>query len=548
MRCGKAILFGLILGSLSQTVVAQTPVSPIHEGDNVLGVGELRTVAPAVVNDRGMWVGQITAGPDRTPVLLRNGFVTLYAEAPLAAPAGASVKDIQRVWMNNDGDLALVLDLNGVGQDNVGLYWNATLLAQKNKSVTAPEVTEATWTSFDAVQLNDDNTLLMLARMRRPGSSNQGDGAVVRIQLDPLGNVLSQNVLIIKGEFLPALGELVSGLSTFGHSLSMNSAGDYLTMVTGLITTTSAYIINGETIVAQEGFPTPLAGHKYFELSLLPKLSMNDSLDYVFHCSIRDDAELAPPLFAIIRNDEIFIKEGDPLAAVAPYNVGKPAGGSWPIYIANSGDVFWQVQASDPNANINAFMRNFEVILQENRSTIDGVLVTQLDTPEGAFHVSRDGRFFVGQIELQVIGEAYVLVDLGLVLPIPGCTGNDGELSLFDGRPLPGDRFRLAMDGGQASGVTPIVVFATRPALPGSECGIPSPFGEILINPASKLGIAFGPVWLGAPSLVSLTLPDSLALVDAVFFAQGYFWDVGNQSPAEDFRLTNALRIEIGAP
>jgi hypothetical protein len=44
-----------------------------------------------------------------------------------------------------------------------------------------------------------------------------------------------------------------------------------------------------------------------------------------------------------------------------------------------------------------------------------------------------------------------------------------------------------------------------------------------------------------------LAIRDEMALVDATVYVQGMFVDVAN-TPADDIRLTNALKIEIGAP
>jgi len=40
-------------------------------------------------------------------------------------------------------------------------------------------------------------------------------------------------------------------------------------------------------------------------------------------------------------------------------------------------------------------------------------------------------------------------------------------------------------------------------------------------------------------------IPDEPHLAGATIFAQGLFWDVGNQAPEPDFRLTGGLWFEI---
>lgn len=85
----------------------------------------------------------------------------------------------------------------------------------------------------------------------------------------------------------------------------------------------------------------------------------------------------------------------------------------------------------------------------------------------------------------------------------------------------------------------------SRSVANGAGCGVVRPFGELLISPAHRLGSLTLPPWNGSqPSTLVVPIPPDPALVDQVFFAQGVF-----QTPTSPrFTLTNALRIEIGAP
>jgi hypothetical protein len=59
------------------------------------------------------------------------------------------------------------------------------------------------------------------------------------------------------------------------------------------------------------------------------------------------------------------------------------------------------------------------------------------------------------------------------------------------------------------------------------------------------VGTLFVPPWDGTnPTTQTAAIPNQLALVDSVFFAQGWFRRPGTT----DVRLTSGLRIEIGAP
>ena len=146
------------------------------------------------------------------------------------------------------------------------------------------------------------------------------------------------------------------------------------------------------------------------------------------------------------------------------------------------------------------------------------------------------------------LGETLLLMDFGLVVPIPGCSGNPGKLRLVDGLALPGNALVLGMDNGQAAGVRPALFFSTAPRSPGSPCGANTEWGELLISMGHRFGRITLPTWDGTQeSLVNLPIPNDVSLVDAEVFVQGAFIDV-NHTAAEDFRFTNALRIQIGAP
>jgi hypothetical protein len=535
-------LASLLLGAIPG---AQTTGAAQLEGDTIIGLGSVANVGTTVINDQAMWVTLTdTDYPDldRDEALVRNGFVTLREGSNLFSPPGANLDTFKSFWLTDNGDLAIIADVDGVPTANNSLLlWNTIPLAQKALAFDTPDVPAGTtWSLFDTVKINDSNTVVVLGEIRRPGST-RGEDVLARYQLDSLGNVLSTNVLAVKDQFIPVLSDLVKSLGNTEHAVALNKHGDFITFVDTVASDAAAYLINMDTILALEGSPSPIPGRTWVQLTLLPKMDLNDFGEYAFTASVTADTGNQ---YVVVKNGEILAKEGDILPPLAPFPLGK--GSSAPIYIANSGDVFWWAQGVGTNNDV--LLRNFDAVVQQGRTTVNGALVTRIESGESAFHVSPDGRFFIAQVELQVLGSALVLVDFGVVVPIPGCLENPGELALLDGRPLPGSNFRLTMDSGQAVGVQPVLMFSSRQSIPGSDCGIPLSVGELLINPAARVGLAFGPLWSGSPSIINVNLPPNLALVDMTVYAQGYFWDVGDQSPAENFRLTNALRIEVGAP
>jgi len=207
--------------------------------------------------------------------------------------------------------------------------------------------------------------------------------------------------------------------------------------------------------------------------------------------------------------------------------------------------VFWRAET---DAGDEAFMRNYTPIVIRNVTTINGSLVSRVEPADSAFHASTDGRFWIGRIELQnQVGRMLVMADFGLALPIPGCNGNTATLTIESAEPLAGGHLNLEMDQGQTPGVRPILLFSTRARIPGSECGVNTPAGELLISTSNVIARLIAPPWNGTPTRFDLPIPADPSLIDVKLWIQGYFRDVGGLTP-EDFRLTNGLRVEIGAP
>jgi hypothetical protein len=145
------------------------------------------------------------------------------------------------------------------------------------------------------------------------------------------------------------------------------------------------------------------------------------------------------------------------------------------------------------------------------------------------------------------VGTAVLFVDFGLVLELPGCRGNAGKLTHTAGKALLDNEFELAMDDGQAPGAVTTLYFAKSAFQTSEGCGVlVRPFGEIMLAPPTAGSRTLTP-WDGTnPSRTTIRVPNRMALMDAVFFAQGLFLVPGH--PTEPYRLTNALRIEIGGP
>jgi hypothetical protein len=165
--------------------------------------------------------------------------------------------------------------------------------------------------------------------------------------------------------------------------------------------------------------------------------------------------------------------------------------------------------------------------------------------------LSPSGRFWIG--DLLLLGPlgldpgSLVLADFGLAEPIRACTPNPASLAFAEGLVLAGRTGTFRLEGGPAPGARSLLYFALGSAVDAAGCGLPFPFGEVLLDRSAGFFLQNGPSYAGAPVDIPLSIPLDLALVDLELFAQGVFFDP-LAVPGQRVTLTDALRLEIGAP
>lgn len=530
----------LLSTALVTPTLAQETRLLLREGDPVIFMGALQRIDSIQINDAGDWTALVdTDAPDLDAdfALLRNGFVTLREGVPLFAPADTALDEFDSIAFSDSGHLAMCLRVSGPRE---ALYWNTLPLALKDSPLVSPLVGPGTdWERFDVVKMIDASQVFVMGAVANPAVTGNTENTLCRFEVDGGGAVVATEVLLTEGQFLPALGTVVVDLPLLEHSFAVNRRGDFITLVRALGTNAILKSARGvQVAVAQEGLPSPVAGRRWNSLVNTPKVWINDRGEYMLTGSLGGDNG-----YLIERNGSKFAQAGDTLTTYSESPLDD-AGSAAPVIVANDGNVFWR--ANTTASNDAAFLRNHIPILHEDRTRIGDQLITAVKSTDNAFAVSRNGRFFAGRVELQGVGDAVVCVDFGLVLPLDGCAGNVPTLGVLDGLPLPGRTLEFAMDRGNAPGALPFIVVSTRERLPGSECGVNTPYGELLISNAHRLGRITLPSWNGTTaSTLPVPLPADLALVDQTFFAQGVFHAAGGTPP---FALTNGLRIEIGAP
>jgi len=539
---------------MSTAPSAQTPRVLIETGDEVFPIKTITSVDSVYVSDAGEWIALVDTNRHLSIdyALVRNGFPMLVEGDRLPAPPNASIDGFRQFSINSSCGLGMSLFLRDVpASGDEGAYYDTRLLAQKGELTSAPEFGTGTrWHGFFHVLINDENDFVAVSLVEDPTIPSNPDFALVLFTTDDEGNVVSENVLVKQGDPLPDQSSNVKALGTRPLATDFNNRGDFILFVSSTGTSSSnenIYLsIGGEwTNVAREGHESPVAGREWTRLSVF-RLDINDRGDYVIAGKLSgyDGNHL------IVRNGEKFRQGGDYLTALPNYAVRSFI--NLPVFISEMGKVCWSCEFTAPDADRDlAIFVDEALLVREGETFIENQYITALYDSRTAFSCSPNGRYVAFRAMMPDNVQGAYLIDLGLVEPMSECLGNEGTLVHASGWALLGHRLELEMAGGQALGVLPILFLSGSSVAGWPPCGIGGSAGELLIDlsPAGGNLLSFdvGPPWGGAPISFFLDIPDEAVLVGVETFAQGLFWDVGDQFPEANLRLTSGLRIVTAA-
>ena len=550
----KALGAGLAVLVLVATGIAsaQTSRTLVEQGTAIFGVGTVTKVSSVVVSDTGDWYALVeTDGPSLSDTaILLNGIPTLQEGDSLSDPTGSEVRRFDQYSANSTGGLGLLLVLRGVPTDSDAVVvYDTHLLGREGTICEAPEFSLGTkWVNFKTVAINDSNTVLCVGNVDDPAISTVVDPCAVLIVTDENGEVVSQNAVLKEGDYLPDTGRLVKAFGTTSFTLDLNSEGDYLIYLLTNDTTGSdenVYLsIDGTlTNVGREGTPAPVAGRTWGTFTTI-RLDMNNRGEYVF--GARLDGATDNQL--LVKNGEKFRQTGDTVQATPQYQIKDFV--QMPVMISDMSQVFWACTTTAPDVGWDqGIFMNETMLVQEGVTLINGLVIHRLYQTRTAFHVSPNGRFLAFLAIMPDGHHGAYMIDLGLVKPMESCSDNEGELSFVTGFPLLGGRVELEMAGGQATGVLPILFLSSTPVAGWPPCGFIGSAGELLIDIAPQSGnlleFYVGPLWGGSPISFFLDIPDDNLLIGAEAFAQGLFWDIGDQLPEDNLRLTGGVQIVV---
>jgi len=545
------VVLAAVLASAA-TLSAQAPALTLRDGDPVGGFAALTSIAEKSVADDGGWVIEVHtdfADPNLDAALLQQDGSLRLREGD-ALPAATITGNLAARFFDLDLDaagnlLALVSTGHHTNRGDL-LLWNdaAVVVGNTPMPLLTPEVR---FNFAYGARANAQRRVLLCGMFDRLEQLYSFD-------LDSSGTVVAAQMLL--REFGPVTGSPfpLRALPQSRNSLALNERNEWMTIAqTGPRTPTDndwstgtdgLVLLNG-VIVAAEGGPSPVAGRSYAVLFPGSEVALNDLGQHAFTATL--DGDMATD-FLLVRNGQKYVQDGDVLPALAPHALSVASGA--PLFLANSGDLFWFAATDDPDASRDqAFMRNREVLVQEGVTQVGGLTVVRVPATSDGFGVSPSGRFWLGSVVLQGDLDAMLSLDFGAALPLAGCASNPATLQLASGGVRVGQSITLAMDGSPAVGTLPLLYASLGTPVSGlSGCGVPFSTGELLIDPAQLVGAFAAPVFTGPPSTFTIAIPASAGLVDVRLYMQGAFFDAAHALPGPDVTLSRGLLLEIGAP
>lgn len=547
----------LLLGVLAGPASPQTALTLLKRGQSVPGVGTITSIDKFAINDSGEWLALVdtNATEDKDMVVLRNGFLTLQEGTILGTPQGTKIKSIRSLNIDAAGNSYWDVDIEGSPTVAQGVYFNTKkVILQADLVNTVGYSRSAVWLLFNGtVKANSANQFIVGAQVADPSIPGGSDDALVLVTTDGKANIITTADVGHESGLVPTLG-YPTPVGSVGVSFSdptsfdLNDRGDVLWQARFVPPSGGdrAVFLN-ERVLARTGENSPVPGFTWLSLTNV-RLALNDKGDWTFQGGISGPQNQRGVL---IRNGQLIVRERTSFPAISPYLIDNFASKT-PVLISNTGEVVYRAQWTGPNTTDTGILVDKEIIVQENVTKLDDLFVDVFVDSADAIAISPGGRYVLFRVDLEDGSSVVGFLDLGTVTPIVDCAGNTGRLFRSKGFPVTGKTVTLAMDKGQGIGVTPFLMVSDQPISTYPPCGIPTGFGELVIdfgNNGNPFLVKLGNPYLGAPVPINLAIANMAGLIDKHVYAQGIFFNVGNNIPGvATFLLTNAVDIEIGAP
>jgi len=389
--------------ALIAPATAQTITTLALEGDNIAGVGNITNIERMSVNSSGDWVVEVDTDNPNTNLdhaILSSVGYSNSEGLPLATPAGATLFSTSSVALADGGDLGFTFWLGGTvaSAANQGVYWNDSLVLQKGSITTAPgfgAVTEII--RLENSILNNSDQFLLAVGVNDPGLPSTFDRAILRLDTDGVGGLVSQTAVVKKGDLRGSGPFPISNLNTSRGSYDMNDSGSAIYvahMTTGGGGDSGVFL--DATTLAEEGQPSPILGRTWTDVGFA-NVTLNNNGEWAFYGQLSG----APSTNTVMeRNGEIFLSEGDILPGTGGFGL---EGFAYPD-LADTGELLW-VGYWNTQAETGLFLDD-TLLVQPGVTMIDGLLVEYLIGPgiigdPGGAAISDNGRWVIFEAALQ---------------------------------------------------------------------------------------------------------------------------------------------------
>jgi hypothetical protein len=393
------LLAAACVGVMASMSFAQTITSLVKRGQAVPGVGNVTTIDDIAVNNDGSWL--VNADTDAVTtedwVWIRDGALYMREDESLADPEGTRVSSSGNMQLSNSGNIAWNLFLRGnvTTSTDSGIFFNKNIVVQEGKFSSAPEFSPNTpYIGFFGTKMNAANTQMMvMASVDDPAIATTVDRALVRYNINPAnGQLFSESVFMKEGDIPAGQTEAITDFRTSKQNWAFNAGGDVMwgADLTGDTNTDGVIYINN-TLIAQEGSPSPVAGRNWGAAGLgSPRMDMNSSGGYVHTGTL--DAPTTSDL-VIIRNGEKLVQEGDSVPGAPGFIF--TGFGSGPVDIDDQNNVLWFGAWDGPAGSNNGLFLNHDLLVQTGVTEIDGLVVTTLRGVTDGYALSDNGQWII---------------------------------------------------------------------------------------------------------------------------------------------------------
>ncbi|HZM00897.1 MAG TPA: hypothetical protein VFD43_11660, partial [Planctomycetota bacterium] len=413
---------------------ARAQVAVVEVGDALPGIGLVFAIEDVAVDDGGSWMVRVnTDNPAIPRVVLVDGAVAL-ADGQFLPDANTVLNGFADVDL--EGQLGSLL---GVGAD-IGAFVGDELVLREGDPCTAPELSPGTvYLGFSACRSGGAGLLALRGTVEDPALTGLSERMIAVLHVDGGGRVLSQSVALFEGMAVGSTTLSQVGTSPVGWDVNASGAVISTGRVSAPVNQQEA-VVFGDTILAQEGTPSPIAGYDW--LSLHAAVSVDDSGRTAFVGSLGGDGGSL-----LVRDGDKVVQTGDPLPLDDDLSFG--GFGTGPIGLGNNGNLLYHGSWSGAPLNENtALFLNDRMAVREGTTAIGGSRVNELVSAPGGYDLSPDGEWLIFRASLDDGTVGAYLMEIGpWVSTGHGLAGTDGRTPALVGAGslVPGSAGSLAL-------------------------------------------------------------------------------------------------------